>query len=205
MTTESQSPAACPIDPAAREAWLRKARQTGEQPPHPLPGLASTSSTSPAQTSIFSSIFSFRFPAPYDAQRISVSTESKTYLRPLSQDREISTIPRADPSFAKTTPNPSSKPSNHEQETGSDAQTGNWIYPSEKMFFDAMKRKSYDPQATDMVTIVPIHNAVNERAWKEIKAWENKFSWSQQANARCGGPRLHSFSGDSKTLSPRAR
>lgn len=40
------------------------------------------------------------------------------------------------------------------------------------MFFDAMKRKSYDPEAADMRTIVPIHNAVNERAWMEIKDWE---------------------------------
>jgi cytochrome c heme-lyase len=40
------------------------------------------------------------------------------------------------------------------------------------MFFAALKRKSHDPQAADMKTIVPIHNAVNERAWMEIKAWE---------------------------------
>lgn len=35
-----------------------------------------------------------------------------------------------------------------------------------------MKRKEWDPKAEDMRTIVPIHNAVNERAWKEIQAWE---------------------------------
>lgn len=62
-----------------------------------------------------------------------------------------------------------------EQETGADAASGNWIYPSEKMFFDAMKRKGHDPQAPDMRTIVPIHNAVNERAWAEIKQWEAPF------------------------------
>ena len=72
------------------------------------------------------------------------------------------------------------------------------------MFFDAMKRKNYDPKATDMSSIVPIHNAVNERAWKEIKDWENRFKWSREENGSCGGPRLHSFSGDSKKLSPRA-
>lgn len=37
------------------------------------------------------------------------------------------------------------------------------------MFFEAMKRKGHDPQAADMRTVVPIHNAVNERAWAEIK------------------------------------
>lgn len=35
-----------------------------------------------------------------------------------------------------------------------------------------MKRKEWDPKAEDMRAIVPIHNAVNERAWKEIKEWE---------------------------------
>ena len=40
------------------------------------------------------------------------------------------------------------------------------------MFFEAMKRKAFNPEQADMKTIVPIHNAVNERAWMEIKEWE---------------------------------
>jgi cytochrome c heme-lyase len=68
------------------------------------------------------------------------------------------------------------------------------------MFFNAMKRKSYDPKAADMRTIVPIHNAVNERAWTEIKDWER--GWGSEA---CGGPKLASFAGDSQKLTPRAR
>jgi cytochrome c heme-lyase len=67
------------------------------------------------------------------------------------------------------------------------------------MFFDAMRRKSFDPSETDMQTIVPIHNAVNERAWHEIKQWEAGKS------EQCGGPRLESFSGLSTSLTPRAR
>lgn len=168
----------CPVDHASRAAWMEKAKQSGQQvPPHSNP-----------ETPI---------PIP--------STSSTKKTRPLALDREISTIPRADPTLPTTTPNPSSKPANHERETGADSRSGNWIYPSEKMFFEAMKRKNFSPQATDMATIVPIHNAVNERAWKEIKEWESRFSWSRQANKDCGGPRLHSFSGDSQKLSPRAR
>ena len=59
-----------------------------------------------------------------------------------------------------------------------DAEThgsGNWVYPSEKMFFEAMKRKGYDARVADMKTVVPIHNAVNERAWEEIKQWEAPY------------------------------
>lgn len=69
------------------------------------------------------------------------------------------------------------------------------------MFFDAMRRKGHDPRAADMRTVVPIHNAVNERAWAEIKAWE--APWVQKSS--CAGPRLHSFNGLSTKMSPRAR
>ena len=71
------------------------------------------------------------------------------------------------------------------------------------MFFEAMKRKNHSPDAKDMATVVPIHNAVNERAWSEIKAWESQFAF--EVNKPCGGPKLRSFSGDSKKTSPRAR
>ena len=71
------------------------------------------------------------------------------------------------------------------------------------MFFDAMRRKNHAPNAADMATVVPIHNAVNERAWAEIKGWEGRFAREQ--NKGCGGPKLRSFSGDSGRVSPRAR
>jgi cytochrome c heme-lyase len=112
----------------------------------------------------------------------------------LGTDREISTIPRA---MAAA---PIDRPANNEKDTGADKTTGNWIYPSERMFFDAMRRKSFDPEARDMAAIVPIHNAVNERAWSEIKAWE-----AGRGAESCGGPTLESFSGLSTSLTPRAR
>jgi len=91
-------------------------------------------------------------------------------------------------------------PANNEKESGV-SEGGNWIYPSEKMFFDAMKRKGHSGEAADMKTIVPIHNAVNERAWKEIKEWERPWG----SEEKCGGPKLYSFLGLPTTLSPKAR
>ena len=70
--------------------------------------------------------------------------------------------------------NQDARPANSEKESGV-SESGNWIYPSEKMFFEAMKRKGYSSEAKDMKTIVPIHNAVNEKAWKEIKEWERPY------------------------------
>jgi len=75
-----------------------------------------------------------------------------------------------------------------------------WIYPSERMFFDAMKRKDWDPKEADMKSIIPIHNAVNERAWHEIVKWEQGYG-----SDRCGGPKLVTFQGDASKLTPKAR
>lgn len=56
-----------------------------------------------------------------------------------------------------------------------------------------------------MSAIVPIHNAVNERAWSMIKEWESSSPRLKAANKSCGGPKLRSFSGDASRLSPKAR
>ena len=67
---------------------------------------------------------------------------------PLETERVISSIPMADGSGK------------------------HWVYPSEQMFFDAMRRKNWAAKEVDMRTVVPIHNAVNERAWAQILEWE---------------------------------
>ncbi|KAG6869081.1 hypothetical protein C0993_003401 [Termitomyces sp. T159_Od127] len=93
---------------------------------------------------------------------------------PLSTDREISSIPRL--------------------------SDGNWVYPSEAQFFAAMARKNHNPQAADMKTIVPIHNAVNERAWAEVLKWE-----AGRGGDACGGVKLVNFQGKPNERSPKAR
>jgi cytochrome c heme-lyase len=198
MSSQDDPAAACPVDHKTREAWLAQARANGTQNANlhssntsPSPPASSTtqasSSSAAVQTSCDSSTLnqSTSSPAP-------TATGLLSRLQ-LATDREVSTIPRALPDL------PTARPANNERDTGSDKKTGNWIYPSEQMFFEAMRRKSYDPKETDMKTIVPIHNAVNERAWHEIKQWE-----AGRSDA-CGGPKLASFSGLSTSLTPRAR
>ncbi|KAL1947689.1 hypothetical protein VTO73DRAFT_13413 [Trametes versicolor] len=92
----------------------------------------------------------------------------------LPLDRETSSIPREDGS--------------------------NWVYPSQAQFFAAMARKNHNPNETDMKVVVPIHNAVNERAWQEIMKWE-----ANQGGEKCGGVKLISFKGRPNDRSPRAR
>lgn len=62
--------------------------------------------------------------------------------------------------------------------------------------------------ATSVASIIPIHNAVNERAWQEILDWESRAPTSDPGSKECGGPKLYSFRGlgvDPQFLSPRAR
>ena len=145
--------------------------------------------------------------------------------RSLSTDREISSIPRAlgpghnEQQIAQTSlPLAASHgtPSNAETETGHDQSTGNWVYPSERQFFEALMRKGNVPAsmtsakdlATSVASVIPIHNAVNERAWQQILEWEGRAPASDPGSKKCGGPRLYAFRGlgvESQFLSPRAR
>ena len=70
----------------------------------------------------------------------------------LSQERVKSTIPRG-------------------------SAEGEWVYPSEQMFFNAMIRKGWkfkeeELKPEDMKHIIAIHNKNNEEAWQEILKWE---------------------------------
>jgi len=194
MSSQDDPAAACPIDHKSREAWLAQARASNQQPPNPHSTTPAPSPTPPqSQPSVQQSCDS----STLDQSSSSPSSQHTSLLSTLrlATDREVSSIPRSLP----TNTNTPSGPANSERDTGSDKKTGNWIYPSEQMFFDAMRRKAYDPKENDMKTIIPIHNAVNERAWYEIKRWE-----AGRSDA-CGGPKLASFSGMSTALTPRAR
>ncbi|KAG5439444.1 hypothetical protein PCANB_002018 [Pneumocystis canis] len=105
------------------------------------------------------------------------SNIDKNEIENLSTQRVQSSIPKAD-----------------------DKEGGYWIYPSERMFFQAMRRKNWNPQAEQMQYIVPIHNAVNERVWYEILKWEEG-----QGSELCGGPKLIQFEGKSTQMSLKAR
>ena len=76
---------------------------------------------------------------------------------------------------------------------------GSWEYPSEQMFYNAMKRKGWDPREEDMRATVQLHNAVNERAWGEVLKWERELHCDE-----CEHPRLKTFRGRPTDLSPKA-
>lgn len=179
----------CPVDHNAREAWLRKGGNSSDsspksdQPSCPVDHSARNewlSKVSISAVNVPEAIESTTNETPATSgctsDSISSTPGSESSVN-LPTDREISSIPRT-------------------------SSGSNWIYPSQKQFFDAMKRKSSDPEARDMQTVVPIHNAVNERAWSHILMWEG--SNNEEAIQKCGGITLTSFKGDLKKLTPRA-
>ncbi|KAH8602138.1 cytochrome c1 heme lyase-like protein [Bisporella sp. PMI_857] len=188
---------ACPVDHSTREAWLKTnpnpeifpgTKPKESRPIYHSPSIDQTPSPKPGFLSNFT-FWSSNTSKPDPVDTSKVSSE-------LGVDRVVSTIPRASP-VDKTG---GVQPANSEKESGV-SEGGNWIYPSEKMFFEAMKRKGHSGEPADMKTIVPIHNAVNERAWKEIKEWERPWG----SKEKCGGPKLYSFLGLSKNMTPKAR
>ena len=83
---------------------------------------------------------------------------------------------------------------------GSDGET--WTYPSEQMFFNALKRKDKgaDAEEKDMHTIIAIHNNMNERTWNKVLEFEKTFHCKE-----CPSPKLHKFIGKPHDLSIKAR
>ncbi|KAK1239936.1 hypothetical protein MKX08_007378 [Trichoderma sp. CBMAI-0020] len=199
---------ACPVDHKTRDAWLQAARaaeaskQSQNQnlnQPATCPVDHSKTAPSSSWTQKISSLIwsSSETPSP-PANHPAMPSHPG-----LDNGRVTSSIPRSFSADADDCPvdhGASANPSNAEIESGRDA-SGNWVYPSEKMFFDAMKRKGYDAREVDMRTVVPIHNAVNERAWEKIKEWEAPYL----IDSKCGGPKLTSFANKSERMTPTAR
>lgn len=47
-----------------------------------------------------------------------------------------------------------------------------WTYPSERMFYSALRRKGHEPAAEDIPAMLTIHNFLNEAVWAEVLRWE---------------------------------
>lgn len=100
---------------------------------------------------------------------------------PLDTTRQVSSIPKAEKDSSER-----------------------WVYPSEQMFWNAMRRKGWQwsedqLKPDDMKHIISIHNRNNEEAWREVLKWEALHG------RECSVPKLVSFKGRAKDFSPRAR
>lgn len=138
-------------------------------------------------------------------------------------DRIISSIPREGDGEVKC-PHIGECPVTGKNESNSQSvedSNSHWIYPSPKMFWEAMHRKGtlpdhlQDPQnpqtQSELDWIVTIHNVVNEQCWQEVCKWEQfrvegcrskeGISESLTADSKV---KLQRFLGRPDDLSPRA-
>jgi len=117
-------------------------------------------------------------------------------MRPLSTTRLKSNIPKGEATSDSTC-------RGQESSRGIAGAAGNvptnWVYPSEQMFFNALKRKGYAAREEDMQSVIAIHNTVNERTWQHIMKWESAHA------DKCSDIKLAFFKGRPKDLSPKAR
>ena len=144
------------------------------------------------------STFSKLNPLNYMPSNLSQSRAEKQTVH-LPTDRELSSIPRGD-------------------------ADSNWEYPSPQQMYNAMLRKGYDDTPEDAVeSMVAVHNFLNEGAWAEIVAWEQRFSrglgygWQACSRGEEGfgesplsrepipAPKLLRFQGRPKDITPKAR
>ncbi|GAA5968028.1 hypothetical protein JCM3765_003560 [Sporobolomyces pararoseus] len=149
----------------------------------------------------------------------------------LSEEREVSSIPRwlppsstsnlpsesapssasssAVPPSACPAHDPNFNPSTTNTELNSAEKAAivpsetNWVYPSPSSFYRALSAKDRNPNPQDMDIVVPIHNAVNERVWQQVLDWERSAMGLKEGEET--GVKLVSFMGRPKQMSPRAR
>lgn len=125
----------------------------------------------------------------------------------LSRERSTSSIPRASSSEGKA----GACPVVHSAAAGKEGaaaqlpdpaveQDGRWVYPSPQQFYNALMRKGKDTPEESIDVMVQIHNFLNERAWDEVRRWED----IRDPNA-AQRIELSKFEGRPQDLSPKAR
>ncbi|WPK24082.1 hypothetical protein PUMCH_001338 [Australozyma saopauloensis] len=175
----------CPVDHKLREVWASKMKASdSETPAEETPTVCPVDHTARLKWLGNISVNAASTVEAIEEKQDKQGCSSDQLREPahssnanLPTEREISSIPKTD-------------------------DRSNWIYPSQKQFYEAMKRKNWSPDAADMKTIIPIHNQVNEVAWRHIQEWERALL--QEAQKKCGGISLTSFKGDLKKMTPRA-
>ncbi|KAI8368507.1 cytochrome c/c1 heme-lyase [Blakeslea trispora] len=147
--------AQCPVDPSAYQHFLP-------------PSTPTTNESCPVDPSNYKHFMPTKEGCDSEAidssnkmPKVSQQQRQPDQKLPLSLNREISTIPR------------------------SNSDDKLWIYPSEQMFFNAMRRKNWSPEEKDMSVVI--------------------LEWESMHQTECNQPKLEKFEGRPKDITPKAR
>lgn len=96
------------------------------------------------------------------------------FLKNAPQSRTTN-LPEASILQKETSETAASLPTDREQSSipRHDAEGSTWMYPSPRMFYNALLRKGYDTKPEDVQVMVDVHNFLNEQVWQEILKWES--------------------------------
>ncbi|SCU94421.1 LAFA_0F21726g1_1 [Lachancea sp. 'fantastica'] len=186
----------CPVDDSAKEEWMKKmAHEKSSSSSSELQKCPQHTSKSPNASSTSAAASTDACPVSPEARHVWLQKSGSNANKSEAVECSSNEIP-AVPKYTTDVELPVEREVSSIPRTGTDQ---NWVYPSQKQFFEAMLRKNWDPNAEDMKSVIPIHNSVNERVWNYINLWEKN-----QGSETCGGLQLTSFKGDAKKLTPRA-
>lgn len=188
----SEAPPRCPVKGVGDQSsgflrgWFQPSNSKGGVAPSsecPVKGAGGAMSASVEEAANYS-----QSPAP--GQQI-----------PLSTRRVISSIPRGytpdQPSDDGTSTNRSNEGDRPSVPAHQPTNSSQWMYPSEQQFYNAMRKKGYNPPVESIPSVLKIHNAVNERSWLQVCKWEKELHNNDN-------PKLVKFVGRPKDLSPKA-
>lgn len=121
----------------------------------------------------------------------------------LSLERTVSSIPRASSNSSSDAASPAgacpvAHDSKGKQKAADQDEEDKWVYPSPQQFYNALMRKGKDTPEQSIDVMVHIHNFLNERAWDEVRRWEDMRTPGERIE-------LARFEGRPQDLSPKAR
>mmetsp|Transcript_15702 Transcript_15702/g.34010 ORF Transcript_15702/g.34010 Transcript_15702/m.34010 type:complete len:635 (+) Transcript_15702:66-1970(+) len=150
---------------------------------------------------------------PVKSGSSSTQQQYDVYSRPLPMD-PTNNMPITNPTTLarNSLPSPNQNVALPTERVSSTIPKGNsettWTYPSPQMFYNALARKGKldeDTKEEDMISVVAIHNCMNEGTWGRVLQWEKVLGPSGHDDASSsGGPSLTKFMGRPTDLSPKA-
>lgn len=126
-------------------------------------------------------------------------SEYNVYSQPIDPKNNMPKIANQLPAPGQSKELPTERVHSTIPKGGTDNST--WTYPSPQMFYNALARKGKlgDTDEEDIISVVALHNNMNEKTWQKVLEWE-KVLCANSATL----PKLLRFQGRPSDLSPKA-